>query len=284
MFTPSDFDVPDGTVGERRWGAGSVATVLVGGLVLQIGYAVVLILMVLDGMNRPLSDPETVTVLLERTTEKLTSSQGIAVAFVLQWAWFLGGPWAVSHLRGLKSLRRDIGLRFTPSDLIYGISLGFVLQGFAFVAANIFDMSGSDNTNMVTDHTGVWLLFIAVGACLITPLCEEVFFRGFLLRAIMRTRLGGWFPVDGNGVPERTKRGGAIVAVLITSIIFGSLHATTDGSLAHSLPLMALTGTVGVVLATVTIVTRRLGTAIIAHCVFNTFSVVSVLIADGRLF
>src|SRR6185295_13543668 len=61
---------------------------------------------------------------------------------------------AISHMKGLGSLRRDFGLAFEPRDLVW------VLGGVG--------------------------LAVAVGVVLIAPVAEELLFRGVLLRSLLR--------------------------------------------------------------------------------------------------
>lgn len=282
-----DAPVPEAVVPEveeKRWGAGSVALVFVLLIATQVVLAVGLIVYVLATQPLDAGDPESVDRMTTKTMDLLTSGPGLIIALVVQWVAFIGGPWLTTRFFGLKSMKRDFGLWFKKIDLAIGLGLGLTLQGLQFAITSLVDFGDSDNTNMVTDNHGIYLPLMIIGACVITPLAEELFFRGLLLRAIMRTKAGGWFPVNQDGVPARTNRGMAVLAVVVTSVIFGGLHMTTDGSLANSLPLMVFTGTIGAVFAITAIKMKRIGATVVAHCVFNTCSVFAVLISTGRLF
>lgn len=267
---------------EKRWGAGSVAMVVALLIVTQVVFAIALIAYVFATTDVDPSTPEGVDQVLQEVTDTLLSGPVLVSALVVQWVAFIGGPWLASRWFGLKSLRRDFGLRFTKADVGIGVGVGLALQAAQFVILNfLVDLSASDNTNIVTDQRGIYLVLMVLGACLVTPFAEELFFRGMILRAVMRTKPGGWWPVDEDGVPARTGRGVAVIAVVVSSVIFGVMHLTTDGSLADSLPLMLFTGSLGAVLAIVTLKTKRLGAAIIAHCLFNSVSVALALLSIG---
>ena len=97
------------------------------------------------------------------------------------------------------------------------------------------------------DHSawGEWgKLQLAVGAIIVTPLFEEFFFRGILLRAI-------WF------VNQR-----AWIAVLVSAGFFGLIH---QGVPQHVFPLAVF----GAILAVIRFRTGSLSLCVLIHALFN---------------
>jgi exosortase E/protease (VPEID-CTERM system) len=94
-----------------------------------------------------------------------------------------------------------------------------------------------------------WLLARSLGAVVIVPLAEELAFRGFLLRRIVRD---DFWDVDLAAAARNP------AAVLVSSVVFGLLHgAFIAGTLA------------GIAYALVLRRRGRLGDAIVAHAVTN---------------
>jgi hypothetical protein len=95
-------------------------------------------------------------------------------------------------------------------------------------------------TSFLKTENALILGFIHIG--LVPSLCEEVMFRGYLMRAL-------------------EKSGGIIVALVVSSLLFGAFHL----QLTNLLPL----ATLGFLLAYVTWITDSLIPAMIAHLVNN---------------
>lgn len=227
----------------------------------------------------------------------------VVAALLLQWAVFVGVPVAVTFRKGLRSLAADFGLRFHRWDPLIGLGLAIALQllmlGIGWVLARTsLDLTGANNTTLVTDHSGVMLAFMAAAAAIGAPFTEELLFRGLVLRAMLRSFAGIDQANDAHFTdrdqarrarknrPETgasTRRAGIIAAAIGSSILFGILHmpmsdGTTHVSVAAQIILPAQTGLLGLIFAFVTIKARRLGPAICAHIVFNSTSVALALL------
>ena len=160
----------------------------------------------------------------------------------------------------------DFGFRFRPVDLAWGVGVGFVLLVVAVgMGALLTEGLGvgeeeSTNTQIISDAAdteALWVLVIA--AVVLAPIVEELFFRGLCLRAI-------------------ESRFGTTIGVLGSTVLFTIPHFTNP-SLAGTVVLFAIIGLVGLGLAILTVKTRRLGPAIIAHALFNGVGVLAVLVA-----
>jgi len=195
---------------------------------------------------------------------------GILLSVAAGWLGFIGWPVLASYVKGQRSLARDFGLLFRPVDVGWGILGGAVVLGLT-VALNVFwyVVSGDnapDNAGFLPDSPSVVAavgLFLAVAV--VTPFAEELFFRGLLLRAL-------------------EKRFNTNIAVVVSAMVFGSLHiagvtsASSLGELAlHGIFIGVVITGYGVVFAVLTVYTGRLWPAIVAHMVINGVGVVGYL-------
>lgn len=185
----------------------------------------------------------------------------VLAAIVGQWVGFAGGAILLSRKYGTGSLRRDFGLRFEfPSDLKWGILLGVAGQLIVIlVSLPILELVpdadeeiNEFSTGLVESAESLWIVPLFVVLALGTPIVEELFFRGLLLRALQGRFSTGW-------------------AVATASIVFGLAHAWQQ-----LLGVPALTA-FGVLLTLVVVRTGRLGRSIAAHATFNALTVTVLL-------
>lgn len=178
-------------------------------------------------------------------------------------------PVIVSKWKGLGVVR-DWRLIFHWSDVPIGFGAALLAAGAAALAAfgaealvDLADQADADNTQFLRDAEGsVWFWPIVAAVIFGAPLSEELFFRGLCLRAF-------------------EKRGGPILAVVGSTLLFTLPHYA-GGSLAGTVVLFAAIGSVGLVLAIVTLVVNRLWPAIFAHILFNGMGVLGALGAFGE--
>jgi uncharacterized protein len=159
----------------------------------------------------------------------------------------------------LRSLRDELGLSIRPwPDLPLGIAVGLAAQ-LALVpllelpllpfVPHLFHRI-SQPARSLTDHVhGPGLVLIGLLVCVGSPIVEEIFFRGLVLRSLI-------------GVFVRRSRRWAVAgAVVLTGVLFGLAHF-------EALELLALSG-FGMVLGVLATRTGRLGPGIVAHMSFN---------------
>jgi len=164
----------------------------------------------------------------------------------------------------------DIGLRFRPLDVVWGLSIGLLARSMAG-AVEILGY-GHLGTGAVTFgetvYDGWWLFGALAAPVLIAPLVEELFFRGLLLRAVLGT--------------TRTAGGGrvssSVIAVTVSGLVFALVHTLTADSPTTVLVVGVSTFAFGVSVAVLAVVTGRLGGPIIAHLTFNAVVIVPALL------
>ena len=190
--------------------------------------------------------------------------------FLPIWLGLAGTAMLASRGRGTGRLSHDLGLRFRPVDLAIGLGAGIGLRiASAIITIAITRLSGreltSNSTTINSGVTGGWLLFnLVVAATLISPIVEEIFFRGLAVRSTLGTlarRRAPARPADAG----RQRR----ATVAISSVLFAVMHLqeVTDPYSAMSLVVTLLL--TGGTLALLTFATGRLGPAIATHIVFN---------------
>ena len=206
-----------------------------------------------------------------------TYGENVASLFGL-WTGLLGAVLAVSASahrseparRPLaERLRDDFGLAFVWTDVPLGIAIGLGAQYLLVpllelplvpFVPNLSHRLSQPAQQLTGGVHGPGIVFLAVLICCGSPLVEELFFRGLLLRAMLRVfaRAGRLF--------------GPLLGTVVTGVLFGLAHA-------EWLQLAGLAA-FGVVLSVMAWRLDRLGPCICAHAVFNLVAVLSV--ATGR--
>ena len=189
------------------------------------------------------------------------------------WIGFLGAPWLASRTQGTKHFHRDIGFRFKWYDLL-GILIGVGGQ-FAIGAGYslyqhlshhvIHDFNGPSQKLTGASH-GAGFVVIAVATVLLAPAAEEIFFRGLLLKSLVRL----FTPMGAAG---RARAATVVLAVIADGLLFGAAHA-------EWVQLAGL-ATFGTILAAVSYRTGRLGMNMVAHATFNLIAIISIATSNS---
>lgn len=181
------------------------------------------------------------------------------------------GSLVAARLAG-PDVRPALGLRLRGVDLLLGLAVALIARAAVEIVtptvgtlrSPLDDGSGGDAT---------FALGLAIASLVVlAPLAEELFFRGAVQRALQsllvpilsaRTRSG-----------ERGIAGG--IAIGVTTVAFALLHAVPYGAgvpLAVLMPPLA----VGIGAGILTLVTGRIGGALVAHLLFNLAGVLLLL-------
>jgi membrane protease YdiL (CAAX protease family) len=110
------------------------------------------------------------------------------LSFLGQFGGWLIGLVLVSRRKGMGSLRADFGLIVHRREFWYiavGVGLEIALAVLIYPIVHLVNQS-QDVVKDLDQARGVHLVLIALVAGLIAPVCEELLFRGLLLRALRR--------------------------------------------------------------------------------------------------
>ena len=160
-------------------------------------------------------------------------------------SWFVFAAWLFS-LRGRNLTRRTWGFRSPPMAMLWVVPVGLVA---VFLVNQVYNALVTTKTQAVVNdfpHSlGGLLLFILL-ACIVAPLFEETFFRGFLFQGFASSF-------------------GPIWGAIISATLFSLSHQQLD----IFVPLFAL----GVALAWVFYYTRSLWANVALHSLFNAIAI-----------
>ncbi len=163
----------------------------------------------------------------------------------------------VSRTYGSGNLLADYGIRVRARDLAGGLAAGIASRVMAAVGIILViaafqgdegRASGGEFEFFEPDAASFYtfLAFAVIGA----PIIEEIFFRGLVQRALEPAL-------------------GAVGAVAIQAVLFGAAHLQIDASASLNLQILVGISFGGAVLGAAFQLTRRLGTSMVAHALFN---------------
>jgi membrane protease YdiL (CAAX protease family) len=186
---------------------------------------------------------------------------GELLSYLVVWVPLLAAVLTFCFILGSRSLARDIGLRFRPLDLLWGLTLGVIAR----VVATILEIAGYGQMvsgGVLLDepaHDLWWVFAVILAPVLVSPFIEELFFRGLVLRAVSRA-------AADNGAAKRWALG---IAVAVSAVTFALIHLINAGSPTTALVIGLSTLLFGLGAVALAAATGRLGGAIVAHVVFN---------------
>jgi hypothetical protein len=186
------------------------------------------------------------------------------------WIGFVGAPWLASRTQGTRHFARDLGLRFVWLDLI-GILIGvggqFCIEGGYWLYQHLFHHNfhnfNAPSQKLTGASHGTGFVVIAIATVLLAPAAEELFFRGLLLKSLVRL----FTPLHAAG---RARAAGVVLAVIANGLLFGAVHG-------EWVQFAGLAG-FGIVLAGVSYRTGRLGMNMVAHASFNLVAIITIAI------
>jgi len=187
------------------------------------------------------------------------SNPSPAVELAASFVFDVGFVLSALYLVRMNGPVRAVDFGFRRPRLVVGVG-AFVLAAVGYyvisaIYASVVHVHGSDKLpNELGVSTSTAALVVAtVFVCVVAPIAEEFFFRGFLFGTLRRMRI----PVFGTDV-------GVWVAAIITGILFGIAH-TGSASSQFLVPL----GFLGFVLCIVRWKTRSLYPCIALHSANN---------------
>ena len=224
-----------------RWGIGDVIAAFAVGIAVSVVVGVFVVDP--DHPNRP------------NTLIALICAQNFAII-----AWLA----MVARRKGTGSLRADFGLQIRRPAPVWVADLPFFLLGIGLQLAallptglltELYGHTAKQDVVKTADHAAGWQIpVLALAIVLLAPLTEELLFRGTLLRSLLR-----------KVSPD--------VAVFITAVAFGLVHALGDPSVGTLIALPAII-LLGVVSGYQAAKTGNLSRSIMLHMGFNALSAV----------
>ncbi|MEJ1156011.1 CPBP family intramembrane glutamic endopeptidase [Microbacterium marmarense] len=168
-----------------------------------------------------------------------------------------------------STLLSAFGLRhWRALDLVVGAAIALAARAAVeIVAPTVPGSSGFFSAGPLGAPVNVLAIAVALTtAVLISPVVEEVFFRGLLQRSL-GDLLGSRGVITG------------VVVVAVSTLSFVAIHAIGPIVAGATVPVGTLVGTaaVGIGCATLVFITGRLGGALCAHILFNTLGVAMLL-------
>lgn len=175
------------------------------------------------------------------------------------WLWYVRGRWGAGRFGAVGWRFRWVDLAWGPITWAAAIGVQILLAA----AVLVFDIPLSSNVESISDGDAdrAYLVATAIAAVIAAPIVEELVFRGLVLRGLL-SRLG------------------PVLAVGLQGVLFGLAHVDPARGVGNVGLAIVLSG-VGIALGTTAYLTRRLGSVVIAHAIFN--GVVVALLLSGVL-
>lgn len=167
---------------------------------------------------------------------------------------------AVVALRGTHAVRSLF--RLDLADVIAAIGIVVVCRAVdAGMSLSFSGTTGLTPAPTLGPPSLVLLLVAAIGTCIVSPIIEELVFRGILQRRL------------ADALTPRTR----FVAVIVTAFVFAIVHVLigAGGSTLGGFEVFVTTFLLGLLTGTMVAMTDRIGGAILAHAVFNAVAVVA---------
>jgi membrane protease YdiL (CAAX protease family) len=177
----------------------------------------------------------------------------------LGWVWYVRRRWGEGRFA-------DLGWGFRWSDLGWGPLAWLTAVGIQLVMAAVvlvFDIPLSSNVEGVSELEAdrAYVVATAITAVVAAPIVEEIVFRGVVMRGFL-------------------SRMAPVLAILLQGVLFGVAHIDpVRGS--GNLGLAIVLSGVGIAFGGAAYLTRRVGTTVLAHAIFN--GVVLVIVLTGVL-
>ncbi|MEC5182996.1 membrane protease YdiL (CAAX protease family) [Cryobacterium sp. MP_3.1] len=200
----------------------------------------------------------------------LDQQLGTLLGYLVAWVPFLGAVLIFCFGFGTRSLVRDIGLRFRPLDLLWGLTVGVVARVLATIVEIAgYGQMGSAGATLGEPVRDLWWWFLVfLAPVVLSPLIEEMFFRGLVLRSVQGA-------TSGRGVSAAVAGG---TAVVVSAVVFALVHVINTGSMTATVVIGLSTFLFGLGAGALAVLTGRLGGAIVAHVTFNALVVVPALL------
>lgn len=185
---------------------------------------------------------------------------GTGLGLLGQFGGWMLFAYVVARWKGRGSLRQDFGLRLDIADwwaLFAG--MGVFLVASAFIALpNSWITESQKVVEDLESATGAKLWIMAIFAAIVAPVCEELLFRGLLLRSLRRRMLPVW-------------------AIALQALLFALAHPLLSPTLGDLVPVPALF-LLGALSGYFAETKGDLSRSILLHVGFNLITVVALVL------
>ncbi|WP_413602880.1 CPBP family intramembrane glutamic endopeptidase [Curtobacterium sp. Curtsp57] len=206
-----------------------------------------------------------VAVVLERIVGGVARTGGLPspVAQVLASDLAVWVPLVVGAVVALRRTRAVRSLfRLDLADLVAAIGIVIVCRAVdAAMSLSFFGTTGLTPSPTLGPPSVALLLVAAIGTCIVSPIIEELVFRGILQRRL------------ADALTPRTR----FLAVIVTAFVFAIVHVLLGAGVSTlgGFEVFVTTFLLGLLIGTLVAMTGRIGGAILAHAVFNAVAVVA---------
>lgn len=180
----------------------------------------------------------------------------LLLSYLVVWVPLLAACLYATYRRGTRSLKRDLGLSLTLTDVLFGLSIGLLVRGL--VSAIEIATTGRLSLGGVTfgdvAYNGWWVFATLLAPIVLAPVVEELFFRGLVLRSVQGLVPGRFAPA---------------MAIFVSAILFAALHLSQGPSLSQAMVFGFSTLILGIAAGILAVLTGRIGASIVAHATFN---------------
>lgn len=278
---------------KRRWGFTEIILSFVALICVQVAMLIVMTAGLTKDLVERGADIDDVDAVTAEVTREIMKGGNLVLIMLSMYIIWIAFMAYATYFKGHRSFAKDFWLKFRwVNDISIGLGLAVLLRGLEIgilsgLQALGVNLEGAENTTNIINQDGAWYFIIAIlFASVVGPICEEFFFRGFLLQAFIRNfrrgNISGPRSILGYTVLENaaplfnayvkfrnwTFRHKYVLAAIFSGIIFGSVHWSGLATLPGFVPVIE-TGLIGILFAFIVIKTRRLGIVIFAHCFFN---------------
>lgn len=177
---------------------------------------------------------------------------------------------------GSPRIADALGIRFRPIDLLLGVLVALVARAIMELVVpstgSLLPMVDGDSV-----ETTVTLIMTIAVVVLLSPIVEEVFFRGAVQRGLQSLfgapSSGG--PAGGSAAVVSTVTS-TVLAIELSTLAFVLLHAVPYGA---QVPLSVLLAPllIGIGAGTLTALTGRISAGIVTHVLFNLAGILLLL-------
>lgn len=206
-----------------------------------------------------------VAVVLERIVGGVARTGGLPspVAQVLASDLAVWVPLVVGAVVALRRTRAVRSLfRLDLADVVAAIGIVIVCRAVdAAMSLSFFGTTGLTPSPTLGPPSVALLLVAAIGTCIVSPIIEELVFRGILQRRL------------ADALTPRTR----FLAVIVTAFVFAIVHVLLGAGVSTlgGFEVFVTTFLLGLLIGTLVAMTGRIGGAILAHAVFNAVAVVA---------